>query len=289
MDFTGRVALITGAAGGIGGAAAERFAALGADVHLVDVDEDGLARRAESVAATGRRATTSTADVTKSADVRGYVDAALREHGRIDAFFNNAGIEGPVATLAEYPEEEFERVVGVNLFGVFLGLRHVLPVMLEQGSGAIVNTGSLASERGLPSSGAYIATKHAVLGLTRTAASEVAGRGVRVNAVLPGMIDTRMLRDLGAAAGRRRGGRHGVPGHGRPPPGAPVSPRRSPPSWRSSARTTRASCTAWAGPWTAGRWRRWATRRRRSRPSQPTAGRLMAPRGCSFERRARAT
>jgi NAD(P)-dependent dehydrogenase (short-subunit alcohol dehydrogenase family) len=196
MDFTGRVALITGAAGGIGGAAAERFAALGADVHLVDVDEDGLARRAESVAATGRRATTSTADVTKSADVRGYVGAALREHGRIDAFFNNAGIEGPVATLAEYPEEEFERVVGVNLFGVFLGLRHVLPVMLEQGSGAIVNTGSLASERGLPSSGAYIATKHAVLGLTRTAASEVAGRGVRVNAVLPGMIDTRMLRDL---------------------------------------------------------------------------------------------
>ena len=196
MDLTGRVALITGAAGGIGGAAAARFAALGADLHLVDVDEEGLARSAEAVAATGRRVTTSTADVTLSADVRGYVEAALREHGRIDAFFNNAGIEGPVATLAEYPEDGFERVVAVNLVGVFLGLRHVLPVMLEQGSGAIVNTGSLASERGLPSSGAYIATKHAVLGLTRTAAAEVAGRGVRVNAVLPGMIDTRMLRDL---------------------------------------------------------------------------------------------
>jgi NAD(P)-dependent dehydrogenase (short-subunit alcohol dehydrogenase family) len=196
VELTGRVALITGAAGGIGGAAAARFAELGADLHLVDLDEEGLARCAEAVAATGRRVTTSTADVTQSADVRGYVEAALREHGRIDAFFNNAGIEGPVATLAEYPEDGFQRVVAVNLFGVFLGMRHVLPVMLEQGSGAIVNTGSLASERGLPSSGAYIATKHAVLGLTRTAAAEVAGSGVRVNAVLPGMIDTRMLRDL---------------------------------------------------------------------------------------------
>jgi len=196
VDFTGKVALITGAAGGIGGATAAHFARLNADLHLVDVDEAGLAKRAEALAATGRKVTTSTADVTQSADVRGYVDAALRAHGKIDAFFNNAGIEGPVATLAEYPEDGFAQVVAVNLFGVFLGLRHVLPVMLEQGSGAIVNTGSLASERGLPSSGAYIATKHAVLGLTRTAAAEVTGSGVRVNAVLPGMIDTRMLRHL---------------------------------------------------------------------------------------------
>jgi 3alpha(or 20beta)-hydroxysteroid dehydrogenase len=196
MDFTGRVAVITGAAGGMGGAAARRFAREGADVHLVDRDAAGLTAIADQIAATGRRATTSTADVTRSEDVRGYVAAALDEHGRIDAFFNNAGIEGPTATLAEYPEDGFDEVVAVNLRGVFLGLRHVLPVMLEQGSGAIVNTGSLASERGLPASAAYVATKHAVLGLTRVAAAEVGARGVRVNAVLPGMIETRMLRDL---------------------------------------------------------------------------------------------
>ena len=240
-------------------------------MHLVDVDEDGLARRAASVAATGRRATTSTADVTKSADVRGYVDAALREHGHIDAFFNNAGIEGPVATLAEYPEEEFQRVVGVNLFGVFLGLRHVLPVMLEQGSGAIVNTGSLASERGLPSSGAYIATKHAVLGLTRTAASEVAGRGVRVNAVLPGMIDTRMLRDLARQlAGDEEAGMAFLGTAA--PAGRTGQPEEVAAVVAFLARTTRASCTAWAGPWTAGRSRRWATRRRPSRPPERPRG-----------------
>jgi NAD(P)-dependent dehydrogenase (short-subunit alcohol dehydrogenase family) len=197
MDFRDKVALVTGAAGGIGSAAALRFASLGADVHLVDLDAGGLERVAgEIVAATGRSATTSSADVTKDDDVRAYVAAAVDAHGRIDAFFNNAGIEGPVAPITEYPVAAFEQVIAVNLVGVFLGLHHVLPVMLGQGSGAIVNTGSLASERGLAGTSGYNAAKHAVIGLTRTAAAEVAGRGVRVNAVLPGMIDTRMLRAL---------------------------------------------------------------------------------------------
>lgn len=198
MGFTGMIALVTGAAGGIGRATALRFAQDGAAVHLVDRDADALAR----VAAEIDGATTTVADVTRSEDVRGYVREAVAAHGRIDAFFNNAGIEGVVAPIAEYPDEEFDRVVAVNLRGVFLGLRHVLPVMLDQGSGAVVNTGSLASERGLPGTGAYNATKHAVLGLTRTAAAEVGAAGVRVNAVLPGMIDTRMLRSLaGTMAG----------------------------------------------------------------------------------------
>jgi 3alpha(or 20beta)-hydroxysteroid dehydrogenase len=192
MDFTGKVAVITGAGGGIGRATALRFTAAGAAVHLVDRDAGSL----EETAAAVGGATSTVADVTSGAAVRGYVADAVREHGRIDAFFNNAGIKGPVAPIAEYPEEAWAQVLAVNLTGVFLGLRHVLPVMLEQGSGAIVNTGSLASERGLPGTSAYNATKHAVLGLTRTAAAEVAGRGVRVNAVLPGMIDTRMLRAL---------------------------------------------------------------------------------------------
>jgi NAD(P)-dependent dehydrogenase (short-subunit alcohol dehydrogenase family) len=146
-------------------------------------------------------ATATVADVTQPDEAAGYVDAALQAHGRIDAFFNNAGIEGPVAPLAEYPIDGFATVLAVNVTGVFLGLRHVLPVMLRQGSGAIVNTGSLASERGLPGTGAYNASKHAVLGLTRTAAAEVGASGVRVNAVLPGMIDTRMLRSLAGELG----------------------------------------------------------------------------------------
>lgn len=196
MELTGRTALITGAAGGIGRAAALRFAASGAAVHLVDRDPDGLEATARELRAHGAPATVTAADVTEPEQVQGYVQAAVDEHGRIDAFFNNAGIEGPVAPLAEYPIDGFAAVLAVNVTGVFLGLRHVLPVMLEQGSGAIVNTGSLASERGLAGTGAYNAAKHAVLGLTRTAAAEVGAAGVRVNAVLPGMIDTRMLRAL---------------------------------------------------------------------------------------------
>jgi len=196
MNLADSTALITGAAGGIGRAAALRFAAAGAAVHLVDRDAGALSRVEAEVRDTGAAVSSTVADVTEPSEVAGFVQDARRHRGRIDAFFNNAGIEGPVADLAEYPIEGFDRVMAVNARGVFLGLRHVLPVMLAQGGGAIVNTGSLASERGLPGSGAYNASKHAVLGLTRTAAAEVARDNVRVNAVLPGMIDTRMLRSL---------------------------------------------------------------------------------------------
>jgi 3alpha(or 20beta)-hydroxysteroid dehydrogenase len=186
-----RVVIVTGAGGGIGRAASVAAACEGARLLLVDVDKKGLAETAQASGGA-----VSVADVTQAAEVERYVTEAVERFGRIDGFFNNAGIEGAISPLVNYPVDAFDRVIAVNLRGVFLGLRFVLPVMLRQGSGSIVNTGSIASERGLRLSSAYVASKHAVLGLTRTAAAEVAAAGVRVNAVLPGMIDTRMLRAI---------------------------------------------------------------------------------------------
>ena len=194
--FTGRTAVVTGAGGAIGRAACLAYARHGARVVAVDRSAEALASTAEELAGTAGEVLTVCADVTSSADVADYVEQSLDAFGSIDAFFNNAGIEGAVAPLAEYDEAAFDQVMAVNVKGVFLGLRHVLPVMIRQGSGAVVNTGSLASERGLPGTGAYNASKHAVAGLTRTAAAEVGAHGVGVNAVLPGMIDSRMLRSL---------------------------------------------------------------------------------------------
>jgi NAD(P)-dependent dehydrogenase (short-subunit alcohol dehydrogenase family) len=195
-SLAGKVAVITGGAGGIGSATALVFARHGSKLFLVGRDEAGLAQAAAAVEEAGAEVATHVADVSRSEDVRGYITAALERFGRIDAFFNNAGIEGVAVPIHEYPEDVFDKVIAVNLRGVFLGLRYVIPVMLKQGSGSIVNMGSIASARGLPSSSAYIASKHGVLGLTRAAASDVGRHGIRINAVLPGMIDTRMLRDL---------------------------------------------------------------------------------------------
>jgi len=194
MGMEGKVVVITGGAGGIGSATAKILADGGAALLLVDRDAGALDRA--KAALPGARVETFVADVTRSEDVQAYVAKAKEVFGRIDGFFNNAGIEGAVAYLTDYPEDVFDQVIAVNLKGVFLGLRHVLPVMIEQGSGAVVCTGSIASERGLAGSGAYNAAKHAVAGLTKTAAVESGRHGVRVNCVEPGMIETRMLRDL---------------------------------------------------------------------------------------------
>jgi len=197
MDFTDRVVIVTGAAGGIGRATCVALGRGGARVVAVDRDADGLERTAGAVAETGAEVSTHRADVTRGEEVRGYVaHARERFGGRVDAFFNNAGIEGQLAPITECSEENFDAVIAVNLRGVFLGLRHVLPVMVAQGAGTVVCTASIASERGFPMSSPYVAAKHAVIGLTRTAATEVGGSGVRVNAVMPGMIDTRMLRSI---------------------------------------------------------------------------------------------
>ena len=196
MHFKGKVVVITGAAGGIGRATAQAFARAEARLVLVDRDAGAGEEISDTLRRKGADARFVAADVTRSSDVQAYVKAALDAHGRIDCFFNNAGIEGKVAATAEYDEAVFDAVLAVNVKGVFLGLRHVLPVMLRQKAGAVVNTASVAGLVGTPGMPAYVASKHAVIGLTKAAAGEVARQGVRVNAVCPGPVETRMMRSL---------------------------------------------------------------------------------------------
>lgn len=198
MEFTGKVALITGGGNGIGRATSVGFAKRGAKVVVVDRDGGAAEATAGIIRQQGGDAIAVTADVTKADDVKAYVKATIDKYGRIDCFFNNAGIEGKLVPTAELDEADFDAVIGVNVKGVFLGLRHVLPEMIRQGSGAIVNTASVAGLVATPGMSAYVASKHAVIGLTKASAGEVARQGIRINAVCPGPVDTRMIHSLEA-------------------------------------------------------------------------------------------
>jgi 3alpha(or 20beta)-hydroxysteroid dehydrogenase len=192
-SFDGQVAVVTGAAAGFGLAVATRLAEEGARLVMVDWAAEALHEAASKLSGLP-----VVADVSQESEVDGYVQAAVDAHGRIDLFFNNAGIEGRMAPMTELSVADFDRVWAVNARGVFMGLRSVLMVMKPQGSGAIVNTASMAAIKGAATFSPYIASKHAVLGLTKSAALEGAPFGVRVNCVAPGHIDTRMGRDLTA-------------------------------------------------------------------------------------------
>lgn len=200
--FEGKVALITGAAGGIGRAAAVRFASEGARVGLVDRSPDGLRETLAAVERAGGRGVTVEADVTRAAEVARYAAAIADRLGGVDCFFNNAGILGAVRPLVDYPEDVFDQVLAVNVKGVWLGLKTVAP-LLRGRDGAIVNTASIAGLRGSRNLVAYTASKHAVVGLTRTAAIELAPDRIRVNAVCPSPIETPMVRELEAGASPR--------------------------------------------------------------------------------------
>lgn len=197
---SGRIALVTGAAAGIGRATALKFAAEGAKVVVSDVVVPGGEETVAMIRANGGEALFVGADVSKTADVTALIAGTVAAYGRLDCACNNAGIEGVIAPFTEQTEENFDRIIAVNLKGTFLCLQAEIAQMLTQGGGAIVNLSSVAGLIGFPGLSAYVASKHGVNGLTKNAALEYAKQGIRVNSVCPAGIDTRMLDSLAEQA-----------------------------------------------------------------------------------------
>lgn len=190
--LAGKVAVVTGAGSGMGAATARRFAAEGAQVVLADITgkQDAIAKDI------GETARSITVDVSRAEDVRAMLQLAIDSFGRLDVIYNNAGIQGPIAPTAEYDEDDFDRVIAINLKGVWLGVKYAIPLMLRTGGGSIINTSSMAALVAFPGMVGYCASKGGVSMLTKLVAAEYAAQGIRVNAILPGAIDTGMTQSM---------------------------------------------------------------------------------------------
>jgi NAD(P)-dependent dehydrogenase (short-subunit alcohol dehydrogenase family) len=200
--LNGKVAIVTGATGGIGRATTERFAREGASVMMVDRDEASLHRAAKEI---GGNIAVCAADVADEAQTKRYVEQTVARFGGLDVLFANAGIEGRVAPIADYPMADFDRVIAVNVRGPFLAMRAAIPHLVARKRGSIIVTSSVAGLIGSPGLSAYVASKHATIGLVRTAACELGPLGIRVNTINPGPIENRMMRSIEEQAS---------PGHG---------------------------------------------------------------------------